>query len=142
MAKVIRYMTRPMHQRLVAFREVTGKTWKSKLRKLWTSGQDEGEIRHARNVIGPTDLDTVDLEEGTYKAWMKGEASRYPEVHVDSHQPANLPLVCPKCGCAVIDHTDIGKPWERIVYACGGAYRSKPQIQNHTDKWWGHCGQK
>jgi len=25
------------------------------------------------------------------------------------------------------------------VYGCGGQYRQKPQIQCHTNKWWGHC---
>jgi len=25
------------------------------------------------------------------------------------------------------------------VYECGGQYTIKPQIQNHTQKWWGTC---
>lgn len=33
-----------------------------------------------------------------------------------------------------------GKNW--ATFACGGYYTSKPQIQNHTDKWWGVCGKE
>lgn len=38
------------------FAAAHGRTWKSKLRDLWTSGRDEGPLRQARNVLGPSGL--------------------------------------------------------------------------------------
>ena len=64
----------------------------------------------------------------------------YPELVGDwvggkKAPPPKFPDVCPGCGAEVI------RPVSRrtAVYACGGSYSPKPQIQNHTDKWWGHC---
>jgi hypothetical protein len=45
------------------FRAEHGVQWKAKLRRLWSSGQDEGVLRRARNAIGPTGLDRVNLDE-------------------------------------------------------------------------------
>lgn len=42
-----------------AFAHKHGRTWKSALRKLWTSGKDEGPLRQARNMIGPSGLDRI-----------------------------------------------------------------------------------
>jgi hypothetical protein len=55
--------------------------------------------------------------------------------------PPTFPDACPTCGAAKVDHVDPGHPLslEKVRYACGGAYEPKPQIQNHTDKWWGKC---
>ena len=61
----------------------------------------------------------------------------YPEVHVPCGSEPKFPKACPVCGAK-----QAGKVEEfggGVRYACGGAYTSKPQIQNHTDKWWGLC---
>jgi hypothetical protein len=34
-----------------------GRNWRSKLRQLWNSGKDEGGLRLARNVYGPSKID-------------------------------------------------------------------------------------
>lgn len=54
--------------------------------------------------------------------------------------PADLPAYCPVCQATTVQREGVNTPWESRHYACGGAYKSKPQIQNHTNKWWGHCG--
>ena len=47
------------------------------------------------------------------------------------------PDSCPCCGAGIVkDERDQD---HGPVYGCGGQYTSKPQIQNHTDKWWGVC---
>jgi len=43
---------------------------------------------------------------------------------------------CPVCG-APEDTPAEGRKGPK--YRCGGQYTQKPQIQNHTDKWWGLC---
>lgn len=48
-------------ERLRQFKEENGKQWKAKLRRLWTSGQDEGLLRQARNYIGPSRIDKITL---------------------------------------------------------------------------------
>lgn len=47
-----------------------------------------------------------------------------------------FPDACPVCGAAATAH---GNRFHPVTYACGAAYDDKPQIQNHTDKWWGAC---
>ena len=56
----------------------------------------------------------------------------YPEIwrSRDETKAPKFPPACPVCGAA---ETSPG------VYACGGAYQQKAQIQRHTDKWWGEC---
>lgn len=51
--------TDEMRLRIKQFADQNGRTWKSKLRALWTSGKDEGLLRQARNIIGPSGLDRV-----------------------------------------------------------------------------------
>jgi hypothetical protein len=41
------------------FRAANGRQWKSKLRALWNSGKDTGDLRLARNVLGPSGLDSI-----------------------------------------------------------------------------------
>ena len=69
----------------------------------------------------------------------------YPEVTTPAYAlptPGNtkpeFPKACPVCGACVVETST---EWcrETARYACGGAYTSKPQIQNHTLKWWGSC---
>ena len=77
--------------------------------------------------------------------------------------PPVFPETCRHCGAKRTDNPDVlvtaqygmndgrkvrigdeagdknaGVSW--VTYECGGYYRSKPQIQNHTDYWWGTCG--
>lgn len=49
------------------------------------------------------------------------------------------PATCPACGASSIE-VDATVYQQLARYSCGGAYNYKSQIQNHTDKWWGHCG--
>lgn len=70
----------------------------------------------------------------------------YPEVAVARLDPWGNPLrerpvpgfpaACPRCGA---EATATGGYYDPVAYACGGGYAIKPQIQNHTDKWWGAC---
>lgn len=46
---------------LRTFRDLHGRKWKAALRALWDSGLDEGVLRTARNLIGPSGLDKVRL---------------------------------------------------------------------------------
>lgn len=68
----------------------------------------------------------------------------YEEIHVENRPglfgvfPA-FPLRCPVCLADGSETESPRTPWMTVKYACGGAYRPKPQIQNHTYKWWGHC---
>jgi hypothetical protein len=69
----------------------------------------------------------------------------YPEVcgnWIDGYQapPPMFPDRCPGCGARVAEDQNVGTWNVQRVYRCGGRYRPKPQIQNHTDIWWGHCG--
>jgi hypothetical protein len=45
------------------FARTHGRCWKSKLRRLWETGQDAhcSGLRRARNVIGPSGLDNIKL---------------------------------------------------------------------------------
>lgn len=58
-------------------------------------------------------------------------------------KPADAPLTatlfpdkCPCCGANIEEESD---GFNGHLYSCGGQYRMKPQIQNHTDKYWGYC---
>lgn len=46
---------------LKVFARENGRTWRAKLRGLWASGRDEGQLRILRNVLGPSQLDKVKL---------------------------------------------------------------------------------
>lgn len=45
---------------IAAFAAEHGRTWKAALRALWNSGRDEGNLRWARNSLGPSRLDRID----------------------------------------------------------------------------------
>lgn len=68
----------------------------------------------------------------------------YDEVHADaaSNLPGQFPGRCPICKALIVARESVGQPWEKVTYACWGGYTPKPQIQNHTHKWWGSCGKK
>lgn len=44
---------------LRSFANEHGRSWRSKLRRLWDAGGDTGLLRQARNVIGPSGLDKI-----------------------------------------------------------------------------------
>ena len=76
-------------------------------------------------------------------------ASSYGEKHHRKPYPAELPsfgAACPVCLSKRVEHDEYveGGMGTRTgiaaKYTCGGAWMEKPQIQTHTDKWWGHCG--
>ncbi len=54
--------------------------------------------------------------------------------------PVMLPHFCPVCYAPEKERKNIGSGHDIVNYECGGVYEPKPQIQNHTDYWWGHCG--
>ena len=62
-----------------------------------------------------------------------GNKSRGSEI-----PPVDLPNICPVCGAEVSIKED--GEFAKRIYACGGTYEMKPQIQNHTDYFWGTCG--
>ena len=49
-----------VREALADFAAEHGTVWRSRLRSLWINGQDEGALRMARNVIGPSALEHVD----------------------------------------------------------------------------------
>lgn len=64
----------------------------------------------------------------------------YPElvgfrVNGAKAPPPEFPHHCPVCDAEIT----IRHRWN-CRYECGGGYQSKPQIQNHTEKFWGKCG--
>lgn len=77
--------------------------------------------------------------------------------------PPEFPAACPRCGAARNDDPETLIPTDHFgpkhprygeklpigewgmaegraaTYECGGYWREKPQIQNHTDYFWGRC---
>lgn len=68
------------------------------------------------------------------------EDGTYDEIHIPSEYGTSpdFPDTCPACGAKEVERK---MGWlGHNKYACGGGFKIKPQIQNHTDKWWGRCG--
>ena len=62
------------------------------------------------------------------------------QVPIGTANGATFPEACPCCGA---ERTEATKGFlARAEYACGGKYESIPQIQNHTDKYMGACGEE
>jgi hypothetical protein len=92
-----------------------------------------------------------EVTRATKAKWTKNQSNRigvdmtkyytyiYPEIYKRNElgQEPEYPKACPACGAKTkspeFDHYD------GPVYECGGQYTFKPQIQNHTNKWWGTC---
>lgn len=55
--------------RVLEFAKANGRTWRSKLRLLWTRGDDSGNLRNARNMIGPSRLDAITVEDLEQNLW-------------------------------------------------------------------------
>lgn len=53
--------------------------------------------------------------------------------------PPVFPPLCSCCRAKVLRDEYPGTRWVRREYQCGGTYEPKPQIQNHTEIWWGSC---
>lgn len=75
------------------------------------------------------------------KSEVKGQI--YPEVVGELVRdrpapPPRFPSKCPCCGAPKVDHAGYRQNVS-VLYACGGAYGPKPQIQTHTHYWWGAC---
>jgi hypothetical protein len=64
-------------------------------------------------------------------------APDYSTYEVKPQPIPDFPKNCPACGAGASDNERTY--YSPMTYACGGAYVFKPQIQNHTDKWWGAC---
>jgi hypothetical protein len=69
----------------------------------------------------------------------------YPELALATHLDSkpDFPASCPSCDAprvpTALQPEHGGGHYRCCHYKCGGAYTYKPQIQNHTDKWWGVC---
>lgn len=61
-----------------------------------------------------------------------GYRSRNREV-----PPPEYPDTCPSCGAGTVNAQ--AEYLHGPLYRCGGQYVIKPQIQNHTDYFWGTC---
>ena len=55
-------LTLEMKRALLDFAYEHGKQWKSKLLKLWQTGEDTGGLRLARNVVGPSRLHKLTID--------------------------------------------------------------------------------
>ncbi len=55
----------------------------------------------------------------------------------NKHPPVELPDKCPVCDAKATVKKD--GQFAKRMYECGGSYSMKPQIQNHTDYFWGSC---
>lgn len=65
----------------------------------------------------------------------------YKEISLSiSNDIPEYPKTCPLCGVGI--GKDNRDHFQGPVYKCGGQYSLKPQIQNHTDKWWGSCPER
>lgn len=49
-------MSADLREALAKFARENGRSWKAALRDLWESGDDAGELRQIRNIVGPTQL--------------------------------------------------------------------------------------
>lgn len=70
---------------------------------------------------------------------------RYNEIHIpnDRQSLPEFPSKCPICGAETEKEVKSEQYYEcSITYKCGGTYTDKEQIQNHTNKFWGSCGQE
>jgi hypothetical protein len=72
----------------------------------------------------------------------------YPEltgnqIRGKKKHPVEYPDKCPACGAEKVSEKEFIIGTDRFptrIYGCGGKYETKPQIQNHTDYFWGSCG--
>jgi len=56
-----------------------------------------------------------------------------------------FPTECPVCNAVTFAPKKLraaGLVDNGPLYECGGQYTFKPQIQNHTNKWWGRCDRR
>lgn len=82
-----------VYSALQNFARAEGRTWRAKLRELWTQGKDSGDLRVARNVIGPSSrLDKVGRSFKTGPEKPKALRKRLGEVALTSGGP------CDRCG--------------------------------------------
>lgn len=67
-------------------------------------------------------------------------ARSYAELWFPIGKRPTFPGDCPVCGeerFECVEETD--GYGNHATYRCGGTFTMKSQIQNHTDKYWGHC---
>jgi len=61
MAANPRALPRDVLDALRQYRAAVGRNWKAALRELWLQGLDEGALRRARNILGPSGLSKLKL---------------------------------------------------------------------------------
>lgn len=115
-----------------------------KSKMVTVSAVPRGGYYRGFDDIPRADAEAAGLRANQYDVVSAG----YPEVQmsVDSarEHATMFPTKCPACGAQCVSVKRIARvpAYQRTaVYECGGAYTSKPQMQNHTEKWWGHCPQ-
>lgn len=65
----------------------------------------------------------------------------YTEIQCPRESRVIFPAACPACSAPLKEEKDKGERWATAVYGCGGSYKYSPQIQTHTNKWYGSCPQ-
>lgn len=89
------------------------------------------------------DEDLKDDED--FNAWLERVEERYRyykeiEIRNDGQSLPTFPNKCKVCGAKTKEEIKSKSYWEcKIEYECGGTYKHKSQIQNHTNKYWGNC---
>lgn len=95
---------------------------------------------HKDDPIDPVmaELCQMAVEYENQKGRVMNDNFIYPELNqaVGNGKP-NYPKTCPICGAGIAVY--YADEYNGPTYECGGQYQTKPQIQNHTDKWWGQC---
>jgi len=68
-------------------------------------------------------------------------AVSYPDIRHESHtvKVPDYPARCPQCNAGRSPWSEHVDQWQGPRYKCGGQFKSKSQIQNHTDVWSGYC---
>ena len=65
------------------------------------------------------------------------EISKPARITNGGETPPNFPSTCPLCGAKTFKEAE--SFFEGPIYTCRGQYTYKPQIQCHTNYWWGSC---
>ena len=91
-----------------------------------------------------------DIHGGDCEYYQARTKLEYPElagnkIRGNVKPPVVYPDECPACGAETVDDHGFSVGTDSFPtreYACGGKYEPKPQIQNHTDYFWGSCGKR
>ena len=86
------------------------------------------------------------VEEERFRQGCIGASGYIGEITCDNSEgnAPRFPKHCPRCGAPATAIVAKGGCHDVAKYECGSAFKWKPQIQNHTNKWWftGPCQKK